>query len=238
MIELPELEQRGVSLVPRLRTVRGSARSDPELASPVPERLAIGGPWTRPLTPQGLADGELEPDAQRFLEHESLAAEFFLVQLTCTFRPLDDEPFAKAVLAVTLSGSSPDTPPPIAWSMQPDRLTRPASLSRTLKLSASLKIMGVGLSGEAGQTRDRPDDEIFLEALYEGLSTPAWELTSTSSGAISGLHRFVLVVRSVKAAHVVGRATLGATISKRRFGFIPYEAALGDDAAPLEFRLS
>lgn len=236
-IELPDIEEHDVALIPRRRTVRSGTSTHPDLTRPLEQRLAIGGPWSRLLDPRALEGDELEPDARRFLEYEGTVADFFLVQVTCSFRPENDEPFAKAVLRITLSASHPEAAAPIAWSMKPDRLTTPTTLSRTVKLDGSLKVFGVGLGAGLEQSREQPD-EIFVEAFFEGLSNPTWEVTRTSNAEISGLQRFILVVRAAKGAGANGRATLGATISKRRFGVIPYEAALGGDAAPLEFVLS
>lgn len=74
--------------------------------------------------------------------------------------------------------------------MQPEHLTTPRSLTSTLRLSPSLKIVGVGVEGELSRSEERHAEDVFLQALYEGLPTPMWELTSTRTAQIAGLHRF------------------------------------------------
>jgi hypothetical protein len=235
-IELPELVEREVTLEPRLRRVRGAALADPAARRPLDGYLAIGGPWVRSLTPSSLQGSELDDALRGFLEAEATDSDFYLVHITCTFRPAEDEPIQTAVLTVDLARPEGGDPPPIAWSMQPQRLASQTSLSRTVKLGATLKIMGVGVEGEAGQTQETQVDQVFLEALFEGLPSPTWELRRTDSATIQGLQRFALVVRAAKGTTTMGTARLGATITRKRFGLLPYTASLAEQEA-LEFWL-
>jgi hypothetical protein len=214
------------------RSVRAANRRDPEAVTELTGRLAVGGPWTRALSPDDESDGDLKA----FMESQSSAFDFYLLQVTCTFRPLPDEPFQSAFLGFRLEPAEGTAVAPIAWSMQPERLTRQRTLERTIKLAGSLKILGVGLEGGVEQTEGFAPDELFLQALYEGLSTPGWELRTTTWARIEGLQRFAFIVRAAKRVPTLGTATVQATVRRKRFGLLSYRAALPDDPA-LEFRI-
>jgi hypothetical protein len=236
-IELPKVEEREVVLEPRLRRLRGSGVDDPEAHRALGGRLAVGGPRTLRLTSETLNEGQLEPMARRFLEQEAADFDFYLVHMTCTFRPVHDELFRKAVLDIELRGPATAEVESIAWSMQPERLTRPRTLTSVVKLTPSMKILGMGLEWEVSRSEERQIEDVFLQAFYEGLPTPRWELSSTPAVAIAGQHRFELVVRAPKGIRTDARATVGATVRRRRLGLIPYQAAVAGGSTRLDFAL-
>jgi hypothetical protein len=154
LIELPEIEEREVVLEPQLRRVRRSGVDDPEAQRALRGRIAVGGPRTLRLTSENLDEGQLEPMARRFLEQEAADFDFYLAHMTCTFRPVHDEPFTKAVLAIELQGPATAEAQPIAWSMQPERLTKPRTLTSAVKLTPSMKILGTGLQWEVSRAEE------------------------------------------------------------------------------------
>src|SRR4051794_33336749 len=236
-LALDDLDERDLVLEPRLRPVRGSDAGDPDARRPLMQRLAVGGPRTIPLTPETLYRGELEPEARRVFAHQGAAFDFYLVHLTCTFRPVNDEPFMTAAVTIELRGPASAEQEPIAWSMQPERLTTTRWLSTSIKLTPALKIIGVGLEGEAGRSEQWESHDVFVQALYEGLPTPTWELTTTRTAPIDGMQRFALIVRAPKATTTQALVTIRATVRRRRWGVIPYHAAFPAGAPALEFQL-
>lgn len=231
-IELEEAAAQEAVLNVSPRSVRAADRQDPEALTQLPGRLAIGGPWTRPLT----AADHAGDDLRAFIEAENAEFDFNLVQLTCTFRAQADEPFHSAFVELRLQSLDDAAAVPTAWSMQPERLTHKRTLERTIKLTASLKILGVGLEGGFEQTDELGPEEVFLQALYEGLPTPSWELRTTRLARIDGLQRFAVVVRTPKRVPTAGTALVRATVNRKRFGLLSYEAAL-PDGEPLQFQI-
>jgi hypothetical protein len=223
-IELDETEAHEAVLEVVPRSVRSAHRTDPEALTALKGCLAVGGPWTRAVSPDEEDDSEL----RAFMESQSDEFDFFLLQVTCTFRPLPDEPFQSAFLELRLEPAEAAAVEPMAWSMQPERLTRQRTLERKVKLGGSLKILGVGLEGGVEQTEGFSPDEVFLQALYEGLPTPSWELRTTRWARIEGLQRFAVVVRAAKRVQTLGSATVRATVRRKRFGLLSYRAAVGE----------
>jgi hypothetical protein len=120
--------------------------------------------------------------------------------------------------------------------MQPQRLTTPARLSRTLKFNASLKIIGFGLGAEVAQPSQTKAELAFVQAAFEGLPNPRWDFRATPTALVEGLHRLALVIRAPAGSATRGTATLRAAIRRKRFGMLTYTAAL-PSGEPLEFVL-
>lgn len=223
-IELPEPPEYELVLEASPQATRGVRAAGDELPAMALEaldkRLSIGGPVTRRIGPESTDDVEL----QRFLEDEGADHDFYLVRLDCTLRHEDDEPFASALLALDLSAREDDASAPIAWSMDPIRLFDPVPVSRTISLSPSLKILGIGLDAKAevGDKRERKD--VFVEALYELESTPTWAMFRTGSTQLRGVQGFNFVVQARKGTTTVGNVAASATVERKRFGLIAYQA--------------
>lgn len=236
-IEPPEPPRHEFVLEPSIEATARS-RSGPgdelpaEAMHKLPKRLSTGEPVFRRIGEESADDIELH----RFLE-AAPDFEFYLGRLTCTLRQDDDNPFASAVIEVTLSTVEQDHPDPIAWSMDPLRLFDSVPGSRKISVSPSLTILGVGLQGaaEAGSQRERK--ETVLEALYERESTPTWALYRTGSTPLRGGYRFDLVIRVPRNCTGLGRIAASATVQRKRFGLITYRAMLPGKPA-LSFRLS
>jgi hypothetical protein len=231
-IELDDPPSRDVSLEPDVTRTRG-ASVPPEYRGPVANRLSMGGPVVRRMSSGSTDDAEL----QRFMQEEAGDSDFYLLRLTCTLRPDDDEPFTEVLLGVALSSADPSRDAPIAWSMAPVRLVEPVEISKSVSLSPSLKILGVGVEPKAEVAEKRVRQDVFLEALYELESTPTWAMYRTRSSALQGLHRFNLVVKAAKGSITVGEVAATAKIERKRFGVIGYEAVSPDAPAPISFAL-
>ncbi|MFG1818519.1 hypothetical protein ACGFIF_32470 [Kribbella sp. NPDC049174] len=231
VVEMPDPPMQDVVLEAKEEFVR-SGDSDPAAAEPVRQRISVGGPIHRRIDADSTDDAEL----RHFLKEEAADSDFYLLHLTCTLRHTDDEPFTEALLELDLTAAGTETPP-IAWSMQPDRMSDAVEVSRTVSLGPTMKILGVGIEAKGELARTVTRREAFLEAMYELESTPSWALYRTSSTELRGLYRFHLVVRTPKDARVTGTTTIEAKVRRKRFGVIPYRAVLTDVPATLSFQL-
>jgi hypothetical protein len=228
--DLPDPPERDLVLTPKPGYFRGKA-ADPAAGEPLRQRIGVGGPVYRTIDTDSTDDAEL----RHFLEAEAADSDFYLLHLTCTLRPDADDPFTEVLIELDLAQA--DGTGPIAWSMDPDRISDPVELSRTVSLGPTLKFFGIGIDLTAGQERKVTRQEIFLEALYELQSTPSWGLYRTSTSELRGLHRFRLVVRAPKGSVVSGTVLVEAKVQRRHFGVVPFSAALADVPGPLTFEL-
>jgi hypothetical protein len=224
--ELPEPREHELVLEPSPEATRAIRAAGDELPAaalgPLLKRFSIGVGVAQRVSEESTDDVML----RRFLENEGAGYDFYLLNVTCSLYQAKNEPFAAAIVALELAGEDPSDPAPIAWSMDPVRLFHPVEISRTISLSPSLKIMGVGLETkvEVGDKRER--QEVFLEALYELESTPTWALYRTGSAALRGLQEFKLVIQAPKGATTLGNVAASATVERKRFGLMAYHAAL------------
>ncbi len=235
VIEMPDPPPQDLVLVPKEEHFRGSA-AESQAREPLRHRISIGGPVHRRIGAESTDDAEL----RRFLAEEAAGSDFYLLHLTCTLRPSEEEPFKEVLIELDLAQKQAQeggTDPPIAWSMEPDRLVNPVEVSRTFSLGPTLKFSGVGVDLTAGQQSKITRQEVFLEAMYELESTPSWGLYRTSSAELRGLHRFHLVVRAPKDSIVSGTALVEAKVQRRRFGVITFTADLAETPQPLTFEL-
>lgn len=224
-IELATPEFRTVTLEPKEVHVRGPGGA--AVLEPLEGPVSIGGPITVPLTKERAAD---DPDLQAFFEQDT-AHRYDLVHLAGTFAPVD-EPLQRVWIAIELS--RPDAGPaplPIAWSMKPERLEDEVTTSAKATLDADAKLLKAGL--EIGSSRVSKD--VSLQALYTMQSNPTWILERTDSAQISGVQRFVLVVRSPVDAPARGRVEVGAVVQRRRLVFLTKKVPLSAVPAPLDF---
>jgi hypothetical protein len=222
MIELPfpEIAVSPVSLVPP--TVRGARGEE---SAPVRDRLRVGKPVVQRLD---VALAGEDPELVAFLDDAQDA--FCLVHLGCTFVTSDAEPFERAWLTLSLArADEAPVPLPIVWSMRPMRLTSSVDASRTVRVGVKAMLVDVGLES----TASTKGDVWFVEALGLQESVAGWDFRRTAAEEISGTQRLSSVVRVPAGASLRGRIELGATISRRRLGVFPYEAAWPDprDAA-------
>jgi hypothetical protein len=244
-IEMPEPPEQDLVLAPKQDHFRGVGLA-PEAREPLRHRISVGGPVCRRIDAASADDAEL----RYFLKEEAAHSDFYLLHLTCTLRPAEDEPFMEALIELTLTrarntaagegghaGDGGDMEEPIAWSMQPDRLVDAVEITRTISLGPTLKFLGAGIDLTAGQERKTTRQSVFLEAMYELESTPSWGLYRTESVELRGLYRFHLVVRAAKGANVTGSTLVEAKVRRRRFGVVPYTAGLADIPQRLPFTL-
>jgi hypothetical protein len=199
--------------------------------------ISLGEPITLPISLDKVRDDD--KDLRQFLELNGGNFKFYLVHLACTFKPSSGERFLKAWLTVQLTREDESLEsPPIAWSMKPDRIAQPVSVSHTIQMGASLKLAEIVEGPEAGIKREREwtESQVFLEALNELQSNPAWEFTRTDTAEIHGGHRFVLVVRCPRETAALGMLRLSATVERKRLFVISYRTDF-PGAPHLTFRM-
>jgi hypothetical protein len=142
---------------------------------------------------------------------------YFLIHLACSFDPIAGEHFSRASLEVSLEREDHATEPaPVAWSMEPRCLPQITELSRTQKIDASAKLVGLSLGQERRSTRT----ECLVRAFNELQSNPRWDFRHTKGAALVGTQRLIMVVQSPVRA--IGSAVLKARTRRRRF--LRYEA--------------
>lgn len=201
---------------------------------PLHGRVSLGGPFVIPLDADTLRSDE---ELCAFIRGDT-DAEFFLMHMTATFEPDDEEPLERVWFAVNLGrGDGVDSPLPVAWSMKPDREYEEQQRSSRLRLGPSLKLVAVGVSAAAERGSSYLVRDVMLEARYEKQSNPTWVLERTRGSAIRGVQRFALVVRSPRAARGRGSVEIGAVIRRKRFGPITHRVPL-HSAGPLQFVLT
>jgi len=223
-IELPELTEFAAVLESDGRVVRGKRRPDPVLGA-----VSLGVPVVQAINAE-LAGGDAALRA--FLADEAAAWRFHLIYLGATFNPGDSSHFRKAWLTVRMTrDDGADSPPPIAWSLTPQRAERSVERPRSVKISANLvfdasvEVTGVG-----------KHNEIFIDTY--GLQEPActWEFTRTSLDEVRGTQRLAMVARVPKDTTITTVVDLRATLVRQRLGVISYRVPL-DNASPLSFNL-
>lgn len=236
-MQLPEASTVDAVLEPDLDelTTRGAGVDD-DARSPLRRRLLVTGPVHARIEVQDVAD---DPELQRFIGRESGRYAFHALRLACTFRPEDGEPFTECWVGIDLqrSDGSPDAPP-LAWSMQPQRLHRVTQLSNKFTYSAQLKlpVAEFGVGGEHDASRDK--ETTYLQAYGELGASPWWELYRVEGTTeLRGMQELRLVVRTPAGVPVDGEASIEAKVERRKHGVMRYVVSLPGDPPVSQFRL-
>jgi hypothetical protein len=195
MIEvvLPVLPERELVL----ESVSAVRASVDDVRSPVPGlagRVALGGPCAVPVTAEYVAE---DPALRAFVEQESATSLYHVVHLSVSFAPRPTAPRLGRVSVELRLASTSTAVEPVAWSMTPLRVSSTVHVQDSVRLGPQLKLEHAQVSlGEIGRSVSRDRGEVFLQALRELRSDPAWEFTRTRAISLSGSHRLVLVVRA------------------------------------------
>ncbi|RPF35052.1 hypothetical protein EDD92_5047 [Streptomyces sp. TLI_185] len=209
----------------------------PRLQSPAPQqriegRVSLSTAVVHPLTAEEAAAGEAE--WLGFLAAESSHSDYFLLSVTCAFRPpANGDPFADAAVGVLLeSPGQPADRQPIAWSISPKKRSHPMERATTVGLTAKLAIVESTLEVTRGQGRE----EFFVIGMGERDSDPEWRIKATSRHALIGDETFTLIVKATADVPVQAHMTVAATIKHHRFGLIPYRADLPATLRTIDLR--
>lgn len=224
-IQLPKLTFEEFVLAPLAPATRRK-RSSP---LDVDEVISIGGPISVLLPLDSLAEDD---EARPFIEARAADFSFHLVHTACTVLPDRQGPLTEVALDFELSAATARGPAPIALSMTPENLDRPVELSRSIKLSAPLKIV----DAEVERMEKSVKNHIYVQALNKLRSDPSWHLYRTPTHAIKGMQRFVMIVQGPKGGST-GTLSVKVTTEQKRFGVFRRTSG-HEDASPLSFTLS
>lgn len=221
-IEVPQLTEVAGVLEPDDRITRGNDRP-----APVREAVSLGIPVVQPLTAELAGD---DMALRTFLADQAWL--FHLVHLGATFTPAEGTRFGHAWITVRLTrDDGAQAPPPIFWSLTPQRAERPVERSQTLKISAKL-----GFEASVGMERTDKRTEIFVESYGLQESTCGWEFTPTSTDEVRGSQRLALIARTPRMTPVTGSVDLHASLTRKRLGVFPFRMTL-DTGEPLTFTI-
>jgi hypothetical protein len=216
----PEIPLVDVTL--ESRELLGGASAD---MARVPDRVSFGRAAPTAVTQDapGL-DDDVRASLGSDLEHRFIALEF-----TCSFRPGDD-PLVEARLVIRLSSQLPDDEidPPIARSLQPDRLIHPIerhtrySLMPKVSAASAISVEGIGVTSQ-----DKFDvQECYLVANGKRSSTADWYFRATQAVALEGMHDLRLIAQVRQGVPALAEVMMTAKIRRHAVGLVPYRAAL------------
>ena len=158
------------------------------------------------------------------------AHRFVALAFTCSFRP-DDDPLVESRLVIQLSTQPPvdETDPPIARSLQPDRLVQPIERQAGFNIVPSITVSGVTVGGVGPTRQDKFDiQECYLVANGKRLSTAEWYFRATKAVALEGMHDLRLIAQIPRGTPALAEVMMTAKIRRRAVGLVPYRAVLPD----------
>lgn len=215
-VALPALVEHQLTLDSDEPT-RGAHHTDG--VPPLAGRVAVGGPYAVPVTPDFVAD---DPGLRAFVEREMAQNAYHLVHLSLSFAAGPASPaLDRAAIEFRLSAAMAVCQP-VAWSMTPLQITDSVNVERTFRLGPELKLHEFELSlGSVERTVSGPQAEIFLQAQRELRADPAWEFQRTRTMQLYGSYRLVMVIRAgkddaVSISGTVRAATRGNLLRRYR----------------------
>ncbi|MFB7244400.1 hypothetical protein CW362_19975 [Streptomyces populi] len=224
-LDLPELTSTPVDLRLDERLTRHSAPGSGAPAAPpvLGGRVALGGPIAAKVSN---ALVQKDPELAAFVESQPATSRYMLLHLSVTFMGAeDDPPLDTASVEFAMDGGTGTAP--IAWSMTPSLVTRASQVSQTLKVGPQLKFFGAEVGGlGVERSRSHQSDEVFLEALRELRSDPAWEFSRTRFDELRGSHRLAMIAHAPAGTTARAEVTVRANVRLRRV--FSYSAPLPD----------
>jgi hypothetical protein len=172
--------------------------------------VAIGSPETWPLSDLYPTD-QMPAALAGHLTH----ADFYLVRLHCSFRPMkDDVVIDWARLAVELQGD----PTPTAEAIHPEVVEETVDTSRRFTLTPSLTFAEITVAaGDAEFGFEYKTLEPFIWGAREPVHTPSWDFQPTSGHRLYGSRRMYLLVRAARGTtEARARLHLVADVSIKR----------------------
>lgn len=221
-IEMPEIPMFAVTLEARelLGDVPANVVRDPD-------RFDFGRAEPATVTRD---TPDLDDELRASLDAD-LAHRFVALAFTCSFRP-DDDPLVESRLVIRLSAQQPDNEadPPIARSLQPDRLMQPIQRQTGFAIVPNITVSGVGVGG-VGPTRQDTFNvqECYLVASGKRLPTADWYFRATKAVALEGMHDLRLIAQIPRGVTALAEVMMTAKIRRRAVGIVPYRAVLPDE---------
>lgn len=222
---LPSLDLPDVAgtLVPEDRTTRGVPGTLG--TEPLGSRVMVGGPVALTLDPATVEDPAVAAALEAAAVHHYTA-----VRLAATFEPAPGETFVQAWVQVILKGQA-GAEPPLAWSMTPDRVSTPRSVTTGVKVTADLKLVSIGASRES----EVAGELVSVAAINLLRADPAWEFSRTETSEIRWCHDLALLVRSPAGAQVVADLAVVVSVRRRHLKVFPYRVLLDGRSVSSQF---
>jgi hypothetical protein len=175
------------------------------------------------------ATPDLEDDLHVILDTDR-EHRFVALRFTCSFRP-DDDPLVESRLVIRLTSQQPDgrTDPPVAQSLQPERLVQPIKRQTGFNITPSVTVASISVGGIGGSTQDTYDaQEYYLVADGKRGSTPEWFFRKTNAVPLEGMHDLRLIAQVRQGVPALAEVLMTAKIQRRALGLVPYRAILPD----------
>jgi hypothetical protein len=207
-LDIPVLQMLPVAL--ERREVRGEGDVDR------PGEVCLGGPfWT--LLPDDYPDED--SDTKAFRRDPGWRWILGVLALSLNTDAGTQERYDRVWLSLSLTRPDGESPPAIAWSMKPDRLSSSVTRSTKVTMGPKLTIADVGIDANVERGTERALQDVSLDALNEKTPQPQWRLCRTHSAELLGCIRLALIVRAPATAEVEARLDLGYVTSRRRCVF-------------------
>lgn len=222
-INLDQISEQSVDLEPRVtKGAHFVAGGDETLKG----RITVGTPLVIPVTADTTKKDTL---LGAFMKANPTGYKFHALRFACTLNVVNGEPFNWATLSVLMERKNdPDaSPAPIAWQLEPCKLSIPVTYTQKVDVGADLTIppfWKFSISPE--QMTSWPQDEIYLQALGIQESTPKWHFEKTSRVALGGSYPLIATVITPADTSVQCEVQFDAEIERMKFGLIRYSAAL------------
>lgn len=194
-----------------------------------PGTVSIGRPRVLPIASICEA-GKLAAPVQERLEQ----ADYFLVQLSCSFRPERDEVIDWARFAVSLNSSSPGDV--FAAELHPLSVVIKEKQNVKVGISSSLKFCEVAEPGaEYCAGIEYPELVPTITAAGVGESHPSWDYTRTRRRKIAGSKLMSMIVRTPKGTdQLTASFTIQAVVRAHRFRVLFGPDKRGDQLRDLQ----
>jgi hypothetical protein len=189
--------------------------STPPLSSESPGVVSIGKPQVLPVASLYEA-GALPPGVKAKLEQ----ADYFLVQLSCSFRPERDDAIDWARFSVSLNSTKPGEV--FAAELHPLSVEMKAKRKVKVGISSSLKFADAAEVGvEYGSGVEYPELSPIITAAGVGESRPSWDYTKMRGWQITGSKLMNMIVRSPKGtSRLTASLAIMAEVNARRFAIL------------------
>lgn len=209
-------------------------RSGLKAPDPLQGKVAVQQPRALRLTAESASkDAELA----QFIAAEEGLADYFLLQLGCSFEPAESEPFVAAKVSVALRRADGLLDPlPVAHSMKPRKLMDEVEVTKTVNVKGNVKFFDTGVESGGEESAKRKLHEWYLVAFNEGGSDPAWTFRRQPGREIIGSEWLSLIIRAPAKVVTAGAIRLDVTAERKRWGILTYQVP-HRDAQALDFTL-
>lgn len=170
-------------------------------------------------------DDELRASLDTDQEHR-----FVAIRFTCSFRP-DDDPLVESRLVIRLSSqqSGEQIDPPVARSLQPERLVQPIERQKGFNITPGVTVASVTVGGVGGSNQNKYDDQkCYLVGNGKRSSTAEWFFRKTDAVPLEGMHDLRLIAQVRQEMPTVAEVIMTAKIHRRMAGLVRYRAVLPD----------